>query len=121
MPPVDESRHSGEHVLSEANGSRSRENGVLASGQSLDAGAVLGLVTASGEYAAYDPDASNGTENPAGVLYAATDASAAAAGCVVHARDCEVSIETLSWGSGVDSAEQAAALIAMKAIGIIGR
>lgn len=43
MATFTEGRHTGEHVLSEANGARSREQGVLASGN-LAAGTVLGLI-----------------------------------------------------------------------------
>jgi len=42
MATFTEGRHAGEHVLSEASGSRSREQGMLASGN-LSAGTVLGL------------------------------------------------------------------------------
>ncbi len=46
-------------------------------GQALEAGAVLGKVTASGKYKAFDPAAVDGSEAAAGVLYGAVDASAA--------------------------------------------
>lgn len=45
-----ETTHAGGFILSEANGNRSRENGVLNAGQHLTAGAVLGrILTATGE------------------------------------------------------------------------
>jgi len=40
-----ETTHAGGHILSESDGNRSRENGTLASGQDLAAGAVLGRIT----------------------------------------------------------------------------
>ena len=40
-----ETTHAGGHILSEPNGNRGRENGTLASGQDLAAGAVLGRIT----------------------------------------------------------------------------
>ena len=48
----------------QANGYRSRENIVVASGQNLVAGAVVGKITASSKYAVYDNaiDPVNGTE-----------------------------------------------------------
>ena len=53
----------GHFLKSEANGSLSREAIVIASGVGvLLAGTVLGKVTATGKYKAYDNDASDGTE-----------------------------------------------------------
>lgn len=40
-----ETTHAGGHILSESDGNRSRENGTIASGQDLAAGAVLGRIT----------------------------------------------------------------------------
>lgn len=40
-----ETTHAGGHILSEPDGNRGRENGTLASGQDLAAGAVLGRIT----------------------------------------------------------------------------
>lgn len=40
-----ETTHAGGHILSEPDGNRGRENGTLASGQNLAAGAVLGRIT----------------------------------------------------------------------------
>lgn len=88
-----EPRHTGEHVLSEANGARSREEGVLAAGN-LPAGAVLSL-NGDAEYVPVnfgDPEG-----NAKAVLYAATDASDAKQPCVVHVRACEVHGEALTW------------------------
>lgn len=84
-----EATRAGEFLLSEANGTRSRES-VTVTGGSYPAGQVLGKVTASGKYAAYDGDATDGTEVAAGVLYDAVDASTADATGVAIVRDAEV-------------------------------
>ena len=55
-----EGTRTGEHVLSEANGARSREVGTLASGN-LPAGAVLAL-NGAGDYVPLAPAAADGTE-----------------------------------------------------------
>lgn len=47
MATYTEGRHTGEHIVSEANGARSREQGTLASGN-LAAGTVLGQITLAG-------------------------------------------------------------------------
>ena len=49
MPTIEETTHAGGFILSEANGNRSRENGIINAGQDLAAGTVLGrLMTAIG-------------------------------------------------------------------------
>tara|TARA_R110000772_G_scaffold48089_4_gene109907 strand:+ start:86313 stop:86672 length:360 start_codon:yes stop_codon:yes gene_type:complete len=119
MSIVTESRHPGEHIVSEANGSRSREQGVLASGNNLPAGAVLGIV--GGEYVALDQDAETGAEDASAILYAAVDATSADAACVVHVRDCEVDGAALTWPSDIEAGEKTAAIAALSALGIIVR
>ena len=44
-------------ILSEGEGSISRDTVVIVAGQDLLAGTVLGKITASGKYAAHDPSA----------------------------------------------------------------
>lgn len=114
-----EGRRTGEHVLSEANGSRSREQGTLAAGN-LPAGTVLAL-NADGDYVALVPGAADATKTAVAVLYAATDASAAPAPCVVHARDCEVIGTQLGWPAGITGPQTTTATTDLAAAGIIIR
>ncbi|MBL7998330.1 MAG: head decoration protein [Candidatus Kapabacteria bacterium] len=58
--------------------------GTLASGNNLVAGAVLGRITASGKFTAWNPAASNGSQNIAGILVNATNASGADANINVY-------------------------------------
>jgi hypothetical protein len=69
MPELTEGRYAGEFVVSEGNGKISRETITVLSGETLEAGAVLGKVTASGKYKALDPAAVDGSEAAAGILY----------------------------------------------------
>lgn len=62
--------HAGEFLLSEGPGTISREAISVAAGPALVAGQVLGLVTASGEFAPYDPAAEDGSENATCILFA---------------------------------------------------
>jgi hypothetical protein len=62
--------HAGEFLLSEGAGKISREAINVAAGSALVAGQVLGLVTATGEFKAYDPDAEDGSETAACILFA---------------------------------------------------
>lgn len=117
MTTLTEGNHTGEFIVSEANGNRSREEIVVVSGQNLGAGQVLGKITASGKYAAYDEAASDGTETAVAVLYADVDASAADADGVAIDKDAEVSAAKLVWGS----ADDAAGAVDLLAAGIVAR
>lgn len=62
--------HAGEFLLSEGPGQISREAINVAAGSALVAGQLLGLVTATGEFAAYDPAAEDGSEKATCILFA---------------------------------------------------
>ena len=70
-----EAQYPGAFILSEGPGVISRDRVTIASGQNLAAGTVLGKITASGLFAAYDNAATDGTQTAAAILYAAVDAS----------------------------------------------
>lgn len=61
--------HAGEFLLSEGVGNISRETINVAAGPALNPGQVLGLVTASAEFAPYDPAATDGTETAVAILF----------------------------------------------------
>lgn len=115
MTVINQSPRTAEFLLTEGNGCRSREQITLAAtATALLAGAVLGKVTASGHYAPYDPDAEDGSEAAAGVLYAAAPVSEVAQPAVGIVRDAEVD-GTLLPGS------DAAAVTALCNLGVIVR
>ena len=64
-----ESMHAGEFLLSEGPGTISREAINVAAGPALEPGQILGLVTATGEFAPYQPTAEDGSENAMAILY----------------------------------------------------
>ncbi|WP_286800172.1 head decoration protein [Pseudomonas sp. UBA4034] len=64
-----ESMHAGEFLLSEGAGNISREAINVAAGPALEPGQILGLVTATGEFAPYHATAEDGTENAVAILY----------------------------------------------------
>ncbi len=83
--------HAGEFLLSEATGTRSREEITLAASTAvLPAGQVLGRITASGLYAAYDPAASDGREAATAVLWSPLGISTQTQRSVAIVRDAEV-------------------------------
>jgi hypothetical protein len=110
-----EGKYTGEFLLSEANGTRSREEVVIAAAASaMVPGTLVGKITASGKYVAYNNGASDGTQTAAGVLYQHVADSAADQKAVIIARDAEVNGDELT---GSDAAGVADLL----ALGIIVR
>ena len=110
-----EGKHTGEFLLSEGNGSISREQVVISStAGAMVPGTVVGVITATGEYAAYSNAAVDGTQTAAGILYAAAPDLAVDLRAVVIVRDAEVVASELT---GLD----APARVELRAIGIICR
>lgn len=115
MPVKNEGKHTGEFILSEGNGTISREEvTIAAAAAAMVAGTVVGKITASGKYAAYNNAAGDGTEVAAGILYTNVPDSAADQKAVIIARDAEVMEAELT---GCDAAGKAD----LKALGIICR
>lgn len=87
-------------ILSEANGSRSRQNGVLVTGQNLAAGTVV-MDNGSGKLTAYlGGDESGGAQTPIGILLYAVDATSADVNCSYLARSAEVNLLLLTYPAG---------------------
>lgn len=72
MASFTEGRHTGEHIVSEANGARSREQGTLAAGD-LAAGTVLGKITKDGT-TTVTADAGNTGDGTVGAVTVGADA-----------------------------------------------
>ncbi len=122
MTTKNEGLHAGGFIVSEANGARSREQIVVVAGQTLSAGAVLGIVNASGKYAAYDNGAADGTQAAVGILLEAVDAAAADQPGVALVRDAEVNAAELDYSAGSSGgADITAAIADLLALGIIAR
>ncbi|MHC9036687.1 head decoration protein [Cobetia marina] len=121
MTPIQhtEPARTGEHVLSEAAGSRSREAIVVASGV-LAAGTVLAMA-ADGTYVAHDPTASDGTQIAAGILYGPADAREGPVPAVAHVRDCEMNGTAITWADGMTDGQLGAMNTALTQAGIILR
>ena len=123
MAALTETQHTGEFVLSEANGTRSRETvTVTVPTGGLEAGSVLGQLAVGGKYVPYANADTDGRETAVAVLY--SDLSGEGAGDVsaaVIARDAEVRTADLKYLSGTSANDQAAALVELAAVGIIAR
>jgi hypothetical protein len=99
MPLKTEGRYAGGFLVSEGNGSISRENITVITGQNLKAGAALGKITASGKYTALNPAAADGSQTWAGFLYEPTDASSADTKASAIVRLAEVNDGEIDWGT----------------------
>lgn len=100
----------------------SRDDVTVAAGQNLAIGTVVGRITASGKVAAYDNEASDGTQTAVGVLTAAVNASGGDAPGTIIARHAVLAKEALVFGAGVTTqAEKDAAYADLKAAGIVCR
>lgn len=124
MTLTSEGRHPGHFLLSEASGTRSRDVVTLLAGSgSLEAGAVLGRITATGKYAPHDPAEDDGRETAAAVLLAGVDVPALAdVDAVAIVRDAEVKSGALGFATATDTAPEKSVVLAdLAAAGIIGR
>ena len=117
-----EGKYTAEFIINEANGTRSKDTGTVLSGENLKAGAVVGIVTASGKYKEYNPANADGSETVAGISYANNDATNGdIANAVIVVRDAEVSKDGLEYFTGATPAQKVTALTGLEALGIIGR
>ncbi|KRG65810.1 hypothetical protein ABB27_14675 [Stenotrophomonas terrae] len=116
-----EKNRTGDFLLSEGNGSYSRENIIVASGQNLEAGTVLGTITASGEAVGLDLAADDGSEVATGILWANTNATDADTAAVAIARAAEVKADALIWPAGVTVPQKTAAIAQLAELGVVLR
>lgn len=114
-----EGTHAGEFIVSESNGSRSRETVVVTSGQNLVAGAIV--ATVAGKLVEYDNADDAGAEIATGILFDAVDASLADADGVAIVRDGEYNLSEVIWEAGQNQAAQDAAVVDLLALGLVAR
>lgn len=118
-----EGKHTGEFILSEANGNRSRDNVTVTvpANTTLEAGYVLAKLSATGKYVPYDNAGSDGSEVAAGVLYSTlvndSGAPVDVDGVVVN-QDAEVRGDDLVWKTGLVDADETAGKADLLALGI---
>ena len=120
MSTLTESIHDEEFIVSEANRHRSRDDVTMTSGAFMP-GEVMGKITASGKFTAWDPAAADGSENAAGINIAGIDASAADKTGALLIRDAEVNEDLLTFDGGANAGEITTAKAQLVALGIIIR
>ena len=121
MTSIVEKTHTGGFILSEGDGNISREEVTVITGQNLQAGTVLGIITASGKATILAPAAPDGSENAAGILLGPVDATGADVAGAIIARYAEVIADELTWPGGISGPQKVTATSALKALGIISR
>ena len=125
MPVLNETPYNGEFLVSEGNGTQSREVvTILTTGVGTNAvavGTILGKITASGKYKALVTGAGDGSQTPAAILYNATDAASADAPATVIVRSAEVNGAELIYPAGADAAAKATINAALATLGILVR
>jgi hypothetical protein len=127
MTVFTEGRHAAEFILSEANGQRSRKNGVVSSGQNLVAGQLVQLsgteLVAKDENLETDGSVTTAVEGillePVNASSTGTNADTPAA---YIARDAEVNVNLLTFpAESTAGGEQAACIAGLALLGIIAR
>ena len=108
----------GDAIKWEEDGSYSRKKVTIAAGNSVSALQVVGIVTASGKYAAFNQDGTDGTNAAAGIMVAAVDASTADKEGVIINDQALVVMDNLAWPSDITVPEKTAAIAELAALGI---
>lgn len=122
MTTYTEPTRASEIILSEANGTLSRESVTIAAGAGvIPVGAVLGMVTASGHYTWYDNNQGDGTAQARCIALERVDATTTAKTCAVLARMAEIKGDLLVWADVSPEPGATAGLADLAAITIIVR
>ena len=123
MTVLSETQHAGGFLVWEVLRDFTRETVTLAAGSGkLLPGTVLGKVTTGGKYTALAPGATNGSQNAAGVLWAAADASDADRAAVVIVRGPAIMNRSeLILPDGITEAQMTSLTAALLALGIVLR
>ena len=123
MTMLTEGKHAGGFLVWEVLRDYTRETVTIASGTGkLEPGTVLGKITTGGKYTTLAPAATNGSQNAAGILWDAVDASTSdALGVVMLRGPAIVNRHEINWPDGATEAQITAATTALATIGIILR
>lgn len=123
MTTLTEGRHAGGFLVWEVLRDYTRETVTLASGAgNLEPGAVLGKITTGGKYTVLAPAASNGSQNAAGILWGAADATDSDVPGVVLVRGpAIVNRHEIIWPDAITEGQIATATTALGALGIVLR
>ncbi len=82
---------------------------------------VLSVAAGSGKYVEWNVSSTDGSQNAAGVLFEAVDASSADAPGVLIDRDAEINADEITYFTGASAGNKATALASLAALGIKAR
>ena len=114
-----EKRGAARYIVSEANGTRSREVATVKASQDLNSGQVVAF-DSNGKLVPADPNASAPQNQAVGVLYDSIDTSNGEREEVYHARDAEVDYQELRF-NGLAQADQGTLVSQLEGLGIVVR
>lgn len=114
-------RGAGHYCVGELNYERANEEVTLGpvASNPIKAGQILGKLTTGGNYVAYAPAASDGSQNFAGILWDDRPVNAAAQPATVTVREATVNQNALVGFSALTTPQKTALVTAAKAMGII--
>lgn len=118
MPVKTEPNTLGDGIKWEESSDYSRDKVVIASGENLALLEVVGKVTATEKYVAFNQDASDGSQNAAGIMVAAVDASTADKEGVIISTQAMAAMDNLVWPADITAGEKTAAIAQLVALGI---
>ncbi|SNY94068.1 Bacteriophage lambda head decoration protein D [Cohaesibacter sp. ES.047] len=115
-----EGARNAEFLISEAEHYRSREAGDVNAGAdtTLEAGAILGKITATNVLAQYDPAANDGTESVHGILFERLTGTGVR---TYIRRAAQVKAGLLVWKTGLSPAQITTGTAELEALGVIVR
>jgi hypothetical protein len=99
----------------------SRDKVTILADEVLAVGQVVGKVTVSGKYVAFNQDGEDGSQNAAGIVIDNYDATGADIEGVIIARHAMVKPDGLVWPGDIEAGEKEAALAQLEALGITTR
>ena len=120
MAPTEMKIQTAEHLISEAEDNRSREQVTVNGGvdPGIRAGTVLGMITATSVYVRHAPAAGDGSESVAGVLFEAVIGSDRR---TIHKRASQMNEAHMTFSAGADAAQILVEKAELEAMGIIVR
>ena len=114
-----ESTYLGDWLAWEQDNRYSRKDVTIVDGSTLVTGQAVGIVTASSKYAPFDQDLSDGTETCVGISVGDYAPDGADVTGTIICRDAIVVEDNLTFPSDITAGEQATAMAALAALGII--
>ena len=120
MPVITESMNLGDLLKYEAPNLYSRDAITLAAGQNLKLGSVLGQDSTEGKFHAFNPAATDGTENAVGVLANDTDATLIDRDdAILISRHAILARHALLWPEGITPTQKTAATAQLRGLGLV--